>query len=62
MKPKRRIAVIDSKGACHMMMIFGIALAMTLAMLIATAFSLHREAERDRLRERIRATDPYYYR
>lgn len=35
------------------MMIFTLAAAMTLAMLIATAFGLHQEAQRVRLEQRI---------
>jgi hypothetical protein len=34
------------------MMIFMLAAAMTVAMLIATAFALHQETERQRLQER----------
>lgn len=34
------------------MLIYMLATAMTLAMLIATAFSLHQEAERTRMREK----------
>ena len=41
------------------MMIFMLAAAMTLAMLIATAFGLHQEAERSRLIQRARGDDPY---
>lgn len=41
------------------MMIFMLAAAMTLAMLIATAFGLHQETERARLRQRAESRDPY---
>lgn len=41
------------------MMIFMLAAAMTLAMLIATAFALHQEAERERVQEHVRSQDPY---
>lgn len=34
------------------MMIYVLAVAMTVAMLIATAFGLHQEAERNRLQEK----------
>ena len=41
------------------MMIFMLAAAMTLAMLIATAFGLHQETQRVRLRERGSVRNPY---
>jgi hypothetical protein len=41
------------------MMIFMLAAAMTLAMLIATAFGLHQEAQRVRLRQRARNENPH---
>jgi hypothetical protein len=41
------------------MMIFMLAAAMTLAMLIATAFGLHQESQRVRLRERMPVRNPY---
>jgi hypothetical protein len=41
------------------MMIFMLAAAMTLAMLIATAFGLHQESQRVRLRQRARDKNPY---
>ena len=41
------------------MMIFMLAAAMTLAMLIATAFALHQEAQRVRLRQSARDNNPY---
>lgn len=41
------------------MLIFMLAAAMTLAMLIATAFGLHQEAERARLRQRAQNRNPY---
>jgi len=44
------------------MMIFMLAAAMTLAMLIATAFGLHQEAERNKMAQRIRTNDPYRFR
>jgi hypothetical protein len=43
----------------HAMMIFMLAAAMTLAMLIATAFGLHQETERARLRQRAEHRNPY---
>ena len=44
------------------MMIYMLAAAMTLAMLVATAFSLHNEAPRDKARQRQRVRNPYMYR
>jgi hypothetical protein len=41
------------------MMIFMLAAAMTLAMLIATAFALHQEAQRVKLRQPARNDNPY---
>lgn len=41
------------------MMIFMLAAAMTLAMLIATAFALHQESQRVRLRQSVRNDNPY---
>lgn len=41
------------------MMIFMLAAAMTLAMLIATAFALHQETQRARLQERTGNRNPY---
>ena len=41
------------------MLIFMLAAAMTLAMLIATAFGLHQEAQRVRLQQRTPARNPY---
>jgi len=41
------------------MMIFMLAAAMTLAMLIATAFGLHQETQRVRLRQRAQNDNPY---
>lgn len=44
------------------MMIYMLAAAMTLAMLVATAFSLHNEAQHDKARQRQRVRNPYMYR
>ncbi|MDN2568406.1 hypothetical protein N1F89_19450 [Aquibium sp. A9E412] len=44
------------------MMIFSLAAAMTLAMLIATAFALHEEAQRAKLENRIRRNDNRFLR
>ena len=44
------------------MMITMLAAAMTLAMLIATALSLHHEASRANARQRERIRNPYMYR
>ena len=44
------------------MMITMLAAAMTLAMLIATAFSLHHEAQRGKAVRRERIRNPYMYR
>ncbi len=44
------------------MMITMLAAAMTLAMLIATAFSLHQEAQRAKSRQRERVRNPYMFR
>jgi len=41
------------------MMIFMLAAAMTLAMLIATALGLHQEAEKYRAMQRAKANDTY---
>ncbi len=41
------------------MMIFMLAVAMTIAMLIATAFGIHHEAQRVRLRSRDDRFDPF---
>jgi hypothetical protein len=41
------------------MMIFMLAVAMTIAMLIATAFGIHQEAQRVRLRSRDDRFDPF---
>lgn len=41
------------------MLIFTLAAAMTLAMLIATAFSLHQEAQRVKAESRARRDHPY---
>ena len=41
------------------MMIFMLAAAMTLAMLIATAFGLHNETQRTRLRQRAHGSNLY---
>jgi hypothetical protein len=44
------------------MMIYMLAAAMTLAMLIATALSLHQEAQRSKVRQQQRVRNPYMYR
>lgn len=44
------------------MMIYMLAAAMTLAMLVATAFSLHNEAQREKARSRKSIRNPYMYR
>lgn len=44
------------------MMIYMLAAAMTVAMLIATVFGLHQEAERVRVRERDDRTGKFGYR
>lgn len=44
------------------MMIYMLAAAMTLAMLVATAFSLHNEAQRVKAQQRNRVHNPYMYR
>lgn len=44
------------------MMIYMLAAAMTLAMLVATAFTLHQEAQRAKAQHRQRTRNPYMYR
>jgi hypothetical protein len=58
MQPKRRFARYWTKGDSTMM-IFMLAAAMTLAMLIATAFALHNEAQHVKLEARRRDTRRY---
>jgi hypothetical protein len=44
------------------MLIIMLAAAMTLAMLIATIFGLHQEAERARIKARVEASDRFTFR
>jgi hypothetical protein len=50
MKPKRPMPVIGAGDLT--MMIYMLAVAMTITMLIATAFAMHRETQRSRLQEK----------
>lgn len=61
MKPNRRHAVTSGKET-DAMMITMLAAAMTLAMLIATAFTLHQETERAKARRRENTRNPYMLR
>mgnify|MGYP001454449413 CR=1 FL=1 len=61
MKPFAPAHVVSSKET-NAMMITMLAAAMTLAMLIATAFSLHQEAQRNKARQRERVRNPYMFR
>ena len=61
MKPFPVLPVVEGKET-NAMMIYMLAAAMTLAMLVATAFSLHQEAQRAKARQRERIRNPYMYR
>ncbi|QPC87798.1 hypothetical protein GA830_14370 [Mesorhizobium sp. NBSH29] len=50
MKPNRHLAVIAATGDIKMI-IFMLAAAMTIAMLIATVFGIHHEAQSVRMRD-----------
>jgi len=57
MKPKRQTAVAPDRRKA--MMIFMLAAAMMIAMLIATVFGLHQESQRIRQEARIRSSDRF---
>jgi hypothetical protein len=58
MQPIAHRPVIEHKETT-VMMIFTLAFAMTVAMLIATAFGLHEEAQRVKLENKVRRRDGF---